>query len=168
MVMPYTGDSPDPLSFERLAGHLGAVAAGADLRDDVDEARRSAIWNAVLKHKVVFFRGQRLNHADHVRLARHFRELTRRPSPHSGAAPEGFPEILTVDTKARDPRFGEDFEERYLRRWMDHNAGWHTDLTPALNPPKASILRAEAVTSFGGDTHWTSLEAANARLRTRR
>lgn len=37
-------------------------------------------------------------------------------------------------------------------RWTSCDAGWHTDLTPAPNPPAISILRAEAVPSYGGDT----------------
>jgi taurine dioxygenase len=38
--------------------------------------------------------------------------------------------------------------------------GWHTDVTAAVNPPAGSILRAEVVPEFGGDTTWTNLVAA--------
>lgn len=147
-----------------LAGHIGAKITGVDLSQALDEAVREEIWAAVLKYKVVFFPGQRFGHAEHVALARQFGDLTRRPAPHAGAAPEGFPEILEIDSEAVDPRYGVDFEEHYRQRWLDYTAGWHTDLTPAVNPPAASILRAETVTSFGGDTQWTDLEAAYAHL----
>jgi taurine dioxygenase len=43
-------------------------------------------------------------------------------------------------------------------------AGWHTDVTAAVNPPAASILRAEVVPEIGGDTTWTNLAAAYAGL----
>ncbi|MEV8333899.1 TauD/TfdA dioxygenase family protein [Streptomyces niveus] len=151
------------LSVKPLAGHIGARITGVDLRT-MDEETRAEVWAAVLAHKVVFFPGQGLGHADHVALGRRFGDLSRRPAPHSGAAPEGFPEILTVDSQERDPRYGVDFEEHYRGRWLSYTDGWHTDLTPALNPPAASILRAERVTSFGGDTQWTNLEAAYAHL----
>jgi alpha-ketoglutarate-dependent taurine dioxygenase len=157
------GHPPDiaavKVPFTPLAGHIGACCTGVDLRD-VDESVCHRIWQAVVKHKVVFFPAQSLDHAGHVALARRFGGLTRRAAPHDGAAPDGFPEVLTVDTKQRDPRYGEDFEERYRSRWLNYNAGWHTDLTPAVNPPAVSILRAERVTQFGGDTQWTNLEAA--------
>ncbi|MEV4872806.1 TauD/TfdA dioxygenase family protein [Streptomyces syringium] len=148
------------LSLAPLAGHIGAEAGGVDLSLPLDEAARGAIRQALLDHKVLFFRGQGLGHRSHVALGRSFGELTRRPEPNGGAAPEGFPEILIVDTKAHDPRYGEDFEERYRKRWGNYTAGWHTDLTPAVNPPAISVLRAERVTRFGGDTQWTDLEAA--------
>ncbi len=38
--------------------------------------------------------------------------------------------------------------------------GWHTDLTAAINPPKASILRGVTIPPYGGDTFWTNLAAA--------
>lgn len=163
-MKPAEGDTLTRLSVEPLAGHIGARVSGVDLSEPLDESIRAEIWAAMLAHKVLFFPGQHLDHSAHVALGQSFGALTRRPAPHQGAAPEGFPEILTVDTKERDPRFGVDFEERYRLRWLDYTAGWHTDLTPAVNPPAASILRAERVTSFGGDTQWTNLETAYTRL----
>jgi alpha-ketoglutarate-dependent taurine dioxygenase len=157
MVDSGTGST---LSIDPLAGHIGACITGVDLSGALPPSVRTQLWDAVMRYKVVFFRGQRLGHADQVRLGWRFGELTRRPAPHNGSAPNGFPEILVVDSKESDPRYGEDFEERYRRRWWDYTAGWHTDLTPALNPPAASILRAARVTDFGGDTQWTDLEAA--------
>uniref|UniRef100_UPI003F49B2A2 TauD/TfdA dioxygenase family protein n=1 Tax=Streptomyces chartreusis TaxID=1969 RepID=UPI003F49B2A2 len=152
------------LTATPLAGHIGAKITGVDLSQPLDGSVRREIWAALLKYKAVFFPGQRLGHAEHVALARQFGDLTRRPAPHAGAAPDGFPEILEIDAEAVDPRYGVDFEEHYRLRWLDYTAGWHTDLTPAVNPPAASILRAEAVTPFGGDTQWTDLEAAYAHL----
>ena len=43
-----------------------------------------------------------------------------------------------------------------FRAW----SGWHTDITAAINPPAASILRGEVVPPYGGDTQFTSLAAA--------
>ncbi|WP_198348360.1 TauD/TfdA family dioxygenase [Plantactinospora sp. KBS50] len=74
--------------------------------------------------------------------------------------------MLTIDPHAEDERYGRDFEERYRQKWTTYTAGWHTDLTPAINPPAISILRAERVPDFGGDTHWTNLVAAYQSLST--
>ena len=43
-----------------------------------------------------------------------------------------------------------------MRSWT----GWHTDITAAINPPAASILRGEIVPPYGGDTQWTNLVVA--------
>ncbi|MFF0816041.1 TauD/TfdA dioxygenase family protein [Rhodococcus sp. NPDC003318] len=42
--------------------------------------------------------------------------------------------------------------------------GWHADVTAAVNPPAASILRAETLPSYGGDTQWSNTVAAYAGL----
>ena len=42
--------------------------------------------------------------------------------------------------------------------------GWHTDVTAAVNPPCASILRGVTIPPYGGDTFWTNLAAAYAGL----
>lgn len=159
-----TAVEPDRITVRPVGGHIGADVTGVDLNDDLDDRTIAALWAAVLEHKVVFLRGQDIDHARHVAFARRFGDLTRRRPPHQGIAPDGFPEILTVDPKVEDERYGTDFEERYRRRWTNYHAGWHTDLTPAVNPPKAGILRATAATSHGGDTQWTNLAAAYAGL----
>ena len=38
--------------------------------------------------------------------------------------------------------------------------GWHADITAAINPPMASILRGVLIPPYGGDTMWTDLGAA--------
>ena len=43
-----------------------------------------------------------------------------------------------------------------VRPW----SGWHADITAAVNPPAASILRGVTVPPHGGDTQWTNLVAA--------
>ncbi|MGB3444662.1 MAG: TauD/TfdA family dioxygenase [Actinophytocola sp.] len=59
-----------------------------------------------------------------------------------------------------DTRYGKNFEEHYRRKWHSPLAGWHSDLTQAVNPPAISILRAETTPEFGGDTQWTNMVAA--------
>ena len=143
----------------RVAGHLGAEIEGVSL-GDVSDSVLAGLQAALLERQVLFVRDQDLDHAGHVAFARRWGEITRRPPPHRGIFPEGFPEILTVDPQAEHDLFGMDFEGHYRRRWTSCDAGWHTDLTPAVNPPSVSILRAEAVPSCGGDTQWASLTAA--------
>jgi taurine dioxygenase len=148
------------ITVSQVAGYIGAEISGVDLRKELDEATVAAIRQAVLTHRVVFFRDQDIDHAQHVAFGRYFGKLTRRPGKYHGVHPEGFPEILTVDPKADIGRYGANFEEHYRRKWVSNIAGWHSDLTQAVNPPTASILRAEKPPPFGGDTQWTNMVAA--------
>ncbi|MDG4795131.1 TauD/TfdA family dioxygenase [Micromonospora sp. WMMD1082] len=151
---------PDRITVRQIAGHIGAEIHGIDLSRPLTDDVISTIRAALLTHKVIFLRDQQLTHAEHIAFARRFGELTRRPGNKHGAHPDGFPQILTIDPDAEDARYGRDFEERYRQKWTTYTAGWHTDLTPAVNPPAISILRAETVPPFGGDTQWTNLVAA--------
>ncbi|OKH98994.1 taurine dioxygenase [Streptomyces sp. CB02923] len=152
------------IGVRRVAGRIGADIEGVHLAEPVDAETMGEIRAALLRHKVIFFRGQHLSHADHVAFGRRFGELTRRPGRKHGAHPEGFPQILTVDPDVDDTRHGRRFEERLKPKSLRHDSGWHTDLAAAVNPPAICVLRAEVVTEFGGDTQWTNLVAAHEGL----
>lgn len=149
-----------PLTISPMTGRIGAMVDGVDLHHELDEATVQEIWQAVLTHRVVFFRSEDIGHERHVALGRQFGELTRRDGSRHGVHPDGFPEILTVDPKADVARYGKNFEEHYRRKWVSAIAGWHSDLSQAVNPPAASMLRAETTPEFGGDTQWTNTVAA--------
>lgn len=56
--------------------HIGAEISGVDLRKPLPPDQLKEVRDAFLKWKVVFFRGQHLDHAQHVALARQFGEPT--------------------------------------------------------------------------------------------
>ncbi|WP_086867106.1 TauD/TfdA dioxygenase family protein [Streptomyces viridochromogenes] len=152
------------IEVKPVAGHIGADITGVDLAGELDGGQVSAIRAAMLRWKVVFFRDQRLDHAAHVALARRFGEpvvLRRRGS----ASPEGFPEVeTTADRLELGGRFGMEHDE-WLRRRRHHLLrGWHCDHGARVDPPAATILRAETVPPYGGDTTWANLAAAYAGL----
>lgn len=148
------------LAVRRVAGHIGADISGVDLSAPLDEPTVAAITAALHEHKVIFFHGQELDHAAQIRFGRHFGELTY-AHPHDEAPPEGHPEIFTIDPERYAQRYGNAVRDR---RKYSYVAGWHTDVTAAVNPPAVSILRADVVPEFGGDTTWTNLAAAYAGL----
>ena len=147
------------LTIARVAGRIGAEIGGVDLAEPLDAHTVAAIRAALLEHKVVFFRAQRLDHGSQIAFARQFGELTH-AHPHEDAPPEQFPQILTIDPDRYARKYGEDYRQESRARQYSYFAGWHTDVTAAVNPPAASILRAETVPEFGGDTQWTNLVAA--------
>ncbi|BCJ47251.1 taurine dioxygenase [Actinoplanes ianthinogenes] len=146
------------IKIDRVAGRIGAEISGVDLSHRLDEGDVAAIRDALHAHKVVFFRGQNLDHAQQIAFARQFGDLTH-AHPHEDAAPEDAPEILTIDPRRYEEQYGIDRKQQ-SRRQYSYYAGWHTDVTAAVNPPAASILRAEVVPAFGGDTAWSNLVAA--------
>ncbi|MGW0498741.1 TauD/TfdA dioxygenase family protein [Streptomyces sp. NPDC003007] len=147
-----------------VAGYIGAEISGVDLAGDLDDTLVAVIRAAVLRWKVVFFRGQRLDHAGQVRFARRFGEIVVLPR-RGKASPAGFPEIeTTADRLELGGRFGMEHDEWLRRRRHTLLRGWHCDQGARVDPPAATILRAETVPPYGGDTTWANLAAAYAGL----
>ena len=148
----------ETITVRPVAGHIGADISGVDLAGPLGDDQVAAISAALHRYKVLFFRGQQLDHAAQIRFGRRFGELTY-AHPHDDAPPQGHPEIFTVDPERFAQRYGSDRAVTAQRKYS-YVAGWHTDVTAAVNPPAASILRAEIVPEIGGDTTWTNLVAA--------
>ncbi|MER5881385.1 TauD/TfdA family dioxygenase [Streptomyces sp. NPDC001910] len=157
-------DQVTRLEVKPAAGHIGAEITGVDLAEELPDEVVAAIRAAVLRWKVVFFRGQRLDHTTQVAFARRFGEPVRLRSRGS-ASPKDFPEVeTTADRLELGGRFGMDHEEWLRRRRHSLLRGWHCDHGARVDPPAATILRAETVPPYGGDTTWSNLAAAYAGL----
>lgn len=134
-----------------LTLHIGAEIGGVDLSRPLDQGTLSAVYDAFLKWKVVFFRDQKLDHAGQVAFARQMGDPTVGHAVFGHV--DGFPEVYSI-AKFRTAQTHR--TAKMHRAWT----GWHTDITAAINPPKASILRGETIPPYGGDTLWTNLGAA--------
>lgn len=157
-------DQVTSLEVRPAAGHIGAEITGVDLAEPLTDEVVAAIRAAVLRWKVLFFRGQRLDHAAHVAFARRFGAPVRLRSRGS-ASPVEFPEIeTTADRLELGGRYGMDHEEWLRRRRHSLLRGWHCDHGARVDPPAATILRAETVPPYGGDTTWSNLAVAYAGL----
>ncbi|MCX5136984.1 TauD/TfdA dioxygenase family protein [Streptomyces sp. NPDC102256] len=157
-------DQVTRLEVKPAAGHIGAEITGVDLAEELPDEVVAAIRGAVLRWKVVFFRGQRLDHTTQVAFARRFGEPVRLRSRGS-ASPKDFPEVeTTADRLELGGRYGMDHEEWLRRRRHSLLRGWHCDHGARVDPPAATILRAETVPPYGGDTTWSNLAAAYAGL----
>jgi len=143
-----------------LSGHTGAEVGGVDLSRPLVADELDAITGALHRWKVVFFRGQSLGHAEQIAFARQFGELTY-AHPYDSDPPAGHQEIYTVDPERYAAQYGFEGEAaKRLRRRYSYSNDWHTDVTAAVNPPAASVLRADIVPEYGGDTTFTNLVAA--------
>lgn len=142
---------PQTITINPLAIDIGAEIEGVDLSKPLSEQQRDEIWDAFVTWKVIFFRDQKLDKASFVAMSRQFGDLNRGHNIH--AVDPAFPEIYgVVKNRHKSRQSGEPA--------FDPWTGWHTDLTPAINPPTASFLWGDVVTPYGGDTQWTNLAAA--------
>ena len=143
--------APSTVTVTPLAIHIGAEIGGVDLSRPLAPEQVRDIRAALVRWKVVFFRDQPMNHRQHIDFSRQFGAVTPGHVVYGGDGE--FPEIYPI-TKHRTANNFQD--QVLLRPWT----GWHTDLTAAINPPMASILRGVVVPPYGGDTQFTSLVAA--------
>jgi taurine dioxygenase len=148
-----TADQPfsSTIDISPLSIHIGAEIGGVDLSRPLPPEQVRDIRAALLKWRVVFFRDQPMTHRQHVDFSRQFGAVT--PGHVVYGSDGDYPEIYAI-AKHRTANHFQD--QVLLRPWT----GWHTDITGAINPPMASILRADIVPPYGGDTQFTSMMAA--------
>ncbi len=138
-------------------GVIGAEVKGVNLAR-VQPAQIDAIKNAWYRHDVLVFRGQRLTDDDLLAFSRHFGRLD--PPPNQGAgrkSPPGYPDVYIV-SNVLDER-GEP-----IGALGDGEAAWHTDMSYIPHPPDASMLYSLEIPQHGGDTCFSSMKAALARM----
>ncbi|MFK7963417.1 MAG: TauD/TfdA dioxygenase family protein [Burkholderiaceae bacterium] len=151
LTQPDANSEAAHVDVRPMSVHIGAEIHGLDLREALTPAEVACVRAALLKWKVVFFRNQEMNHEQHVRFSRQFGQPT--PGHVVFGGDKEYPEIYSI------AKFRAAISKRTalpLRPWT----GWHTDITAAINPPFASILRGVTVPPYGGDTQWTNLAAA--------
>lgn len=129
-----------------LAGRIGAEISGVRLGGNLDTTVVADIRQALLAHRVVFFRGQdHLDTDSQIVFARLLGPLTQ-SHPTAGSLANQV-KVFPVDAS------------RGVRA-----SYWHTDVTFISSPPAISVLRAMRVPSHGGDTMWASTVAGYTSL----
>ncbi len=127
-----------------LGGRIGARIDGVRLGGDLDPASVAQVRDALLRHKVVFFRGQHhLDDDGHADFAELMGPLTSaHPTVNTGSA-----RVLRLTAN----------------QGMAANA-WHTDVTFVDRVPAISVLRGITIPPYGGNTVWANTAAAYAGL----
>ncbi|TDY08267.1 TauD/TfdA dioxygenase family protein [Mycolicibacterium litorale] len=131
------------LRVVKLGANIGARIDGVRLGGGLDPATVAAINEALLEHKVIFFRGQ--HHLDDDGQLAFARRLGTPTTAHPTVTSRGH-RILPIDSR------------------YDKANSWHTDVTFVDRIPKASLLRAVTLPEYGGTTTWASTEAAYDQL----
>jgi alpha-ketoglutarate-dependent taurine dioxygenase len=119
---------------------IGAEIHGVRLSGELPVGTVNAIRDALLRHRVVFFRAQsHLDETEHQAFARLLGPLIPHPTVPSVAGTEA---VLDID--------GEKARASY----------WHTDVTFVEAFPLFSVLRGVVIPRVGGDTVWANAVAA--------
>ncbi|GAA4823284.1 TauD/TfdA family dioxygenase [Streptomyces ziwulingensis] len=132
------------LEIRRIGGRIGAEVIGADLSTELSETVFSQVHQALLDHKVLFFRDQEITDDEQLAFAGRFGPLTQK-HPMMRTV-EGKPQVIAVD--------GED-------QRADH---WHTDISFTPAPSMGTTLRSVVLPPYGGDTMVANGEAAYKQL----
>ncbi|MEV7611478.1 TauD/TfdA family dioxygenase [Streptomyces sp. NPDC089799] len=137
-------DTGSGITATPIGGRIGAVIEGVRLGGDLAPEAVTAVRDAVLAHKVIFFRAQHhLDEEGHEAFAR----LLGTPVAH--------PTVPSADG-------------RYALGIDSHHGAranqWHTDVTFVPAYPAFSILRAVTIPPYGGDTLWANTATAYAHL----
>ncbi|WP_370614944.1 TauD/TfdA dioxygenase family protein [Mumia sp. Pv 4-285] len=128
------------IAVHRLGGRIGARIEGVRLSGAVDPATVAEIRAALLRHKVVFFRGQdHLDDEQQIAFAGLLGPLTSaHPTISTGSS-----RLLTIKTRSGQAA-----------------NSWHTDVSFVDKVPAISVLRGVEVTEYGGNTSWANTVAA--------
>jgi taurine dioxygenase len=138
-------------------GVFGAEVRGIDL-GRATNSEIDVIKKAWYRHDVLVFRNQRLTDDDLLSFSRHFGTLDSPPNQGAGRkSPAGYPEVYIVSNVL-------DAEGEPIGALGDGEAAWHTDMSYAPQPPDASMLYSLEIPAQGGDTWFSSMKAALAKM----
>ncbi len=131
-----------PEDVVAVTPRIGAEIRNLPLSGDLGADVVADISALLLRHKVLFFRGQtHLDDAEQERFALLLGQLAPHPTQ---AIVAGTASILELDSRRGGGRADQ----------------WHTDVTFVEAYPKASVLRGVVIPPVGGDTIWANTVTA--------
>ena len=135
------------MKIKPLTPAIGAVVSDIHLGDAArDGALFADVKAALLKHRVLFFRGQDITRAEHVAFAERFGPLETHPVAGSDPDHPGLVRIYRSDNR-------HSYENTY-----------HCDGLWRPNPAMGAVLRCIECPEVGGDTIWVNMVKAYEEL----
>jgi taurine dioxygenase len=137
------------MRIEKLTTHIGAQIDAVRLAEAItNDDLFGTIREALLAHKVLFFRDQQISRAEHVAFAKRFGNLEDHPV--AGSDPQ-HPGLVCIYKDLDSP--------------PDHfENAWHCDATWREKPPLGAVLRCLECPPVGGDTVWANMALAYEEL----
>lgn len=146
------------MQIERMSGTLGAEILNVDLTRALQPSEIGALEDAWTQHRVLIFRDQSIDDADHARFARALGQPAVFGRTAEGVAQEVYGASNT-DDHGRPLPAGDERARLLTMNWF-----WHADGCYRAKPNKGVVLRAVEVAAEGGDTLFADMEAAYAAL----
>ncbi|HUI60100.1 MAG TPA: TauD/TfdA family dioxygenase [Steroidobacteraceae bacterium] len=131
-----------------LAAAMGAQILGVDVARATDE-QFAEVRHALFRHKMIYFSGQKLQHADHEAFSLRFGPFAE------DAYTQGVPGHRNVHPLIK---------EADDRSRMVFGEGWHTDSPFLPEPPAITSLYSVQIPPYGGDTMWANSALAYTML----
>jgi alpha-ketoglutarate-dependent taurine dioxygenase len=131
-----------------LAAAMGAEIIGVHIGQE-SQAQFAEIEDALFRHKMIYFRGQKVGHAEHHSFSARFGNFAE------DAYTDGMPGFREVQPLIKE---ADDNSEHIF------GSGWHTDSPFLPEPPAITMLRSVQIPPFGGDTMWTNSALAYSML----
>jgi taurine dioxygenase len=128
------------IEVKPLAAAMGAEILGVEVGRE-SEAQFAEIEDALFRHKMIYFRGQRIGHAEHHSFSRRFGPFAE------DAYTDGMPGFREVQPLIKE---ADDKSEHIF------GSGWHTDSPFLTEPPAITMLRSVEIPPYGGDTMWAN------------
>ena len=133
-----------------LDATLGATITDLSLAD-MDDETWHAVEDAFHEYALLIFPGQNLSEPEQIDFAKRFGAIEHlRPDPKA--------EAVSISNVKPDGSVMGPEEHRY--QVLRGNEGWHTDSSYMPLAAKASVLSAQIVPSWGGETAWADMRAA--------
>jgi taurine dioxygenase len=137
------------LHVEPLAGSCGAMVRGADLRSDQSAEHIEVLKNLLDRYRVIALPEQWL---DLDRLEQFTEEFGGRDTTPFVTGVEGRPFVIRVIKEPDDE--------------LNFANAWHSDVSYLRQPHAYTVLAAQEVPPYGGDTVWANQVLAFATLPT--
>lgn len=135
-------------SFEihQLTPAIGAELSALNLSEPLADDTIADIRQALLNHKVIFFRDQHLDREQLLNFAKRFGALEIHPATPKDQA---YPEILRI---------------AHGEKSKGQENMWHSDVTWRPEPSLGSVLSALEIPPVGGDTLFANMNLAYEKL----
>ncbi|HET7158437.1 MAG TPA: TauD/TfdA family dioxygenase [Burkholderiales bacterium] len=135
------------MKVTQLSPQIGAEVTGIDLREPVDAQMQRRLNVAVVDHIALVIRDQDFTPEQYLAAVALFGEPMEQH--FTQYALPGCPLVHEVSNRHKDKSGAR----------VKHGAGWHTDHTNHVRPPKYTSLYAVSLPSKGGDTAVVSMRA---------
>lgn len=139
-------DSTSSFEIQQMTPAIGAELSGISLASELSEEVITDIRQALLDHKVIFFRDQHLTQEQLLNFAGRFGPLEIHPATPKD---QRNPEILRIEHGPKS---------------KGQENMWHSDVTWRAEPSLGSVLNAIEIPPVGGDTLFANMNLAYANL----